>query len=58
VATRIVALSGEKMKRLPALFLFLSILLISCTNKPNHQVDASASVSDAGAVACDAGDCE
>jgi hypothetical protein len=44
------------MKRLVASLLFLSILLISCTNKPNHQVDAS--VSDAGAVACDAGDCE
>jgi len=44
------------MKGFVALFLFLSVLLVSCTNKPNHQADAS--VSDAGAVACDAGDCE
>ena len=56
MATRIIALSGEKMKKLVALLLFLSVLLISCTNKPNHQIDAS--VSDAGAVAYDAGDCE
>lgn len=46
------------MKRFVALLLFLSVLLISCTtNKPTpHTTDASAS--DAGAVACDSGDCE
>lgn len=52
-----IALNGEKMKRLVALLLLLSVLLISCTtNKPNtHPADA---VSDAGTVACDSGDCE